>query len=377
MNTPAQQQITIGILGGGQLGRMLAQEANRLGHRVVVRTDESDSPASQVADDSVVGRYRDAALNEQFADMVDVVTVAFENLPLPMLRFFEDRLPVHPSSSAIETCQHREREKLFLRDHRVAVTPFAVATSAEEAVDAFEALDDIAVMKTAAFAHEGKGLLVLQVGDDAAAAFRKIGAERVVMEQWVDFACEICVVGARGTNSSWVSFPPIENRHINGILDVSIAPANISPTTVTAADRLARKIADNLGYVGTIAVEMFVLHDGSLLVNEIAPRPHNSGHHTIESCDISQYGLQIAAITGESFATYGTPGSVPQNHQAVMVNLLGDLWAKGEPNWSVLERPDVTLHLYGKTAPKAARKMGHFTMLNGSVEDASALRSLL
>ncbi len=356
---------TIGILGGGQLGRMLAIEARAAGYRTVVRTDEPlGGPAAQVADDEVNAPYDDAAANERFASMVDVITSEFENLPVDLLQWFEGRVPVRPGSRSIGVCQHRATEKRFLKSLGIPHAEFAVVSNAADAVAAFRALGPRAVMKSAAFGYDGKGQIRLQAGDDAGAAFTELNVGEVVIEKWVPFAREISVIGARTVAGTWVAFPPGENIHVNGILDTTIAPARVSPMVAVAADALARKIADGLDHVGTIGVEMFVLDDDSLVVNEIAPRPHNSGHHTIDACTVSQFGLQLRAVIDTEL------GEISQRSAAVMVNLLGDLWSGGEPNWSVPEnQPTAFLHLYGKSSARPGRKMGHLTVVGDDVEE--------
>jgi 5-(carboxyamino)imidazole ribonucleotide synthase len=368
---------TIGILGGGQLGRMLAIEAFEAGYRTVIRTDEPrGGPAAQIADDEVNAPYDDEDANERFVNMVDVITAEFENLPVNLLRWFEDRVPVRPGSMSLSICQHRATEKRFLKSLDIPHAEFAVVSNAADAVAAFDQLGPLAVMKSAAFGYDGKGQVRLQAGDDAGRAFASLNVGEVVIEKWVPFRCEISVIGARAIDTSWVLFPPGENIHVNGILDTTIAPARVSAKVAAAADELARTIANGLNHVGTLGVEMFVLDDDSLVVNEIAPRPHNSGHHTIDACTVSQFGLQLDATTG-------APLRQPQQHQcAVMVNLLGDLWSNGEPDWSVVEHePHTFLHLYGKVSARPGRKMGHLTLtgedIGQMVERAHAQRHAL
>jgi 5-(carboxyamino)imidazole ribonucleotide synthase len=360
---------TIGILGGGQLGRMLATEAHLRGYGTVVRTDEAPGgPASQMADVEVSAPYNDDAANAVFAAQVDVVTAEFENLPVALLEGFEKVLSVRPSSQAIGICQHRATEKRFLAQHGIGHAPFAVIASVEEANEAHRDLGPDAVMKTAAFGYDGRGQIRLRADDNAGAGWNELGCGPAVIEQWVRFEKEISVVGARGVDGSWAAFPPGENVHVNGILDHTIAPARVPASVAMAADLLARRVADTLDYVGTLGVEMFVLADGSLAVNEIAPRPHNSGHHTIEACATSQFGQQVLAVAGEPL------GDPSQHTPAVMVNLLGDVWSNGEPDWShVAAVPGAHLHLYGKTGARPGRKMGHITVLAPTVEEALRL----
>jgi 5-(carboxyamino)imidazole ribonucleotide synthase len=366
---------TLGILGGGQLGRMLALEAARHGVRTVVRTDDAPGgPAAQVADAEIAGPYDDEVLNDRFAACVDAVTSEFENLPRALLEGLEARVPVRPSAISVWTCQHREREKRFLAARGIPHAPFAVVTDAESVAAAVRALGTAAVLKTAAFGYDGRGQVRIGSADDADRAWATLGTDRAVVEGWVPFVREISVVGARDVDAGWAAFPPGENVHVDGILDHTIAPARIPSEVASAAVSVARTVADALGHVGTIGVEMFVLADGSLVVNEIAPRPHNSGHHTIDACATSQFGLQLVAATGGSVTACDTA----QHSPAVMVNLLGELWARGEPRWSVLDRcPAARLHLYGKASARPGRKMGHLTVLGTSPEEALALRAAL
>jgi 5-(carboxyamino)imidazole ribonucleotide synthase len=350
---------TIGILGGGQLGRMLAIEAKGRGYRCVIRTDESaGGPAAQVADGEHLGPYDDDAINAVFVGSCDVVTSEFENLPGDLLHSLSQRVPVRPHAMSLLVCQHRRREKEFLAAHDVPHTPFAVVRSASDLRLAMTEFNGPAILKTAAFGYDGKGQVRLSVGSDAEVAWKQLGADEGVLEKFVDFALEISVVGARGTDGEWAAFPAGENVHRNGVLDYTVAPARISEETARRASSLAQSIAEALDHVGTIGVEMFVLRDGSLMVNEMAPRPHNSGHHTIEACNTSQFGQQWRAAVGAPL------GDTTQHTPAVMLNLLGDVWVNGEPDWSLVSaHTNAFLHLYGKSEARPGRKMGHLTLL--------------
>jgi 5-(carboxyamino)imidazole ribonucleotide synthase len=323
--------LTLGILGGGQLGRMLAIDAKHHGYRCVVRTDETPGgPAAQVADSEYVGPYTDDFVNAAFVDACDVITSEFENLPGDLLEWLGARKPVHPHAVSLVTCQHRRREKEFLAARGIPHTPFWVVRSTDELAAALAQTSGRSILKTAAFGYDGKGQIPLGYNSVAADAWLELGVEEAVLEQFVDFVLEISVIGARSSTGEWMAFPPGENVHRNGMLDYTVAPARISESTAVAAQRLAGSIAESLGHVGTLGVEMFVLSDGSLMVNEVAPRPHNSGHHTIEACTTSQFGQQWRAVVGAPLAD-GT-----QHTPAVMLNLLGELWVKGEPNWEIL-----------------------------------------
>ncbi len=364
---------TIGVLGGGQLGRMLALDARANGIRCVVRTDEQPGgPAAQVAEGEFVGSYDDEALNRSFADACDAITAEFENLPATLLEAFAERVSVRPGARSVGICQHRRREKEFLAEHGIPCAPFAVVRSADEVVAALSSLGGRGILKTAAFGYDGRGQERLDAStmepSDIARAWKRLGSEEAVLEQLVPFDCEISIVGARGHDGSWVSYPPGENVHVAGILDHTIAPARVHTDVAARATSLARSIADALGHVGVLGVELFVLSDGSLVVNEMAPRPHNSGHHTIDACAVSQFGQQWRAALGRPLA------DASQHTSAVMMNLLGDVWSNGEPNWAeVTGDPTVRLHLYGKSEPRPGRKMGHLCVLAGPSESTAAL----
>ncbi len=359
---------SIGIIGGGQLGRMLAREARRKGYRVVVFTDEyPPSPAGQLASREINAAYYDPDALSSFVRDVDVVTMEFENIPSDFLEAVEQRVPVFPSRHALETTQNREREKTFLRRHGLPCADFRVVDSAEALAAALTEIGTPSVLKTAAFGYDGKGQVKLTGGEDAAEVWRTFGAPRGVLEAWIDFACEVSVVAARGQDGTFVPFQCVENQHHRHILDVTIAPARVSEATRAEAVRLARAVAEALAFVGVLAVEMFVLADGRVLVNEIAPRPHNSGHYTIDACVTNQFEQQLRAVTGLPL------GDPSQHSPAVMVNLLGDIWPTEHesPDWTpVLRHPRAKLHLYGKRRALPKRKMGHFTVLGDSVAQA-------
>lgn len=359
---------TLGIVGGGQLGRMLAREARRKGYRVVVFTDEyPPSPAGQLATREINAPYYDLEALSSFVSEVDVVTMEFENIPAAFLAALEQRRPVFPSRFALETTQNREKEKTFLRQHGLPCAEFRVVDSAESLAQALAELGTSAVLKTAAFGYDGKGQTKLHGGEDPAAVWAAFGAARGVLEKWVDFTCEISVVAARGQDGSYAAFPCVENQHHQHVLDVTIAPARVAPEVAAEAQRLTLEVAKALDYIGVLAVEMFVRADGRVLVNEIAPRPHNSGHYTIDACVTNQFEQQLRAVAGLPL------GDPTQHTPAVMVNLLGDLWP-GElesPDWTpILRHPRAKLHLYGKRRALPRRKMGHFTVLAESAGQA-------
>ena len=359
---------TIGILGGGQLGRMLTLEARRCGYRVAIFTDEKPGcPAGQWADAEFNASYSDTDSLRRFLDRVDVVTVEFENIPDDCLQVVEALKPLRPGRKAIHTTQHREREKLFLRDQGIACAEFRIVESLEGLRQAVAELGRPCVIKTAAFGYDGKGQAKVTADTDLAQAWTAFEGHHAVVEQWVPFVCEISVVGARSADGKMAVHGVVENQHAHHILDLTFAPARVGPDIMEQALELWESVAEGLEYIGTMAVEMFVTSEGRVLVNEIAPRPHNSGHYTIDACATNQFQQQLRAICGLSL------GDPTQHTPAVMINLLGDVWPQAEthPDWSpVLNHPRAKLHLYGKAQARAKRKMGHITVLGESLEEA-------
>ena len=359
---------TLGILGGGQLGRMLALEARRCGYRTVVLTDEpAGCPAGQVADLEINAGYTDPAALERFLSEVDVVTAEFENIPDACLQAVEAAKPLRPSRHAIHTTQHREREKLFLREQGIACAEFRIVENLAGLQAAVAELGRPCVIKTAAFGYDGKGQAKVEAGTDLAAVWQAFEGHHAVVEQWVPFICEVSVVGARGLDGRMAVHGVVENQHAHHILDVTLAPARCTPEVEEQALELWEAVAAGLGYVGTLAVEMFVTADGRVLVNEIAPRPHNSGHYTIDACRTNQFQQQLRAVCGLPL------GDPTQHTPAVMVNLLGDVWPAPDapPDWTpVIGHPRAKLHLYGKAGARPKRKMGHFTVLGDTLDEA-------
>ncbi len=367
---------TLGMLGGGQLGRFFVAAAHEMGYKVWVLDPDAHSPAGLIADRHLVAAYDDFAALDEFAAGCAAVTTEFENVPAGTLDYLAKFLPVHPSAAAVAVCQNRIAEKTFLADNGLPRGPVAIVRSADDLHDADASLFP-AVLKVARFGYDGKGQARVADRDEALHAFHQMGGEACVLEKMLRLDCEVSVVLARDEAGAVRVFPPVENRHRHGILDVSIAPARVDAGLAARAASLAERIAERLGYVGTLAVEFFVC-DGELYVNEMAPRPHNSGHHTLDACLTSQYEQQVRALCG-------LPLGEPRQHSlAVMVNLLGELWypngaAAGpahEPDWSVLHAvPGLKLHLYGKHHARPGRKMGHFTVLGRDV--AEVLESAL
>jgi len=358
---------TIGVLGSGQLGRMLALAARRMGYRVHTYSPDIDSPTGQVADLEVTGAYDDLDAIRRFASSVDVVTMEFENVSAAAASAAAEVALVRPSGAALHTTQQRAREKAFLSAHGLPVTPWVRVTSAEALRAALAVVGVPAIVKTAAFGYDGKGQQRVHGEDEAAAVWARLGGGEAVVEQVVDFVCEVSVVAARGVDVTMVDYGAVENVHRHHILHLTKAPAGVSGQVAAEASALTRRVMEALDYVGVLCVEFFVTHDGRLLVNEIAPRPHNSGHYTIEACATSQFEQQVRAVCGLPL------GSTAQVRPAAMINLLGDVWASGEPRWAeVLAMPGVALHLYGKAEPRAGRKMGHLTVVADTAIDAVA-----
>ena len=359
---------TIGVLGGGQLGRMFAMAARRLGYRVHTLAPEHDTPTGQIADVEINAAYDDLTAVRAFASAVDVVTFEFENVPAAAATAAAEHAIVRPNGRALHIAQHRIREKTFLMEHGLPVTPFAEVRSAADLRAAVETIGCPAVLKTAALGYDGKGQAPIGAPGDASAAWEAIGQQEAVLEAFIDLEREISVIGARGVTGDWSNFGPIENVHRHHILDVSVAPADVPAAMAAEAVHVTRCVMDALDFVGVLCVEFFVARDGRLLINELAPRPHNSGHLTFDACRTSQFEQQVRAICG---LPLGSPDLL---QPAAMANLLGDLWADGEPDWAAaLAVPDVKLHLYGKAAARPGRKMGHLTAMAPTREEAREL----
>ncbi len=358
----------IGVLGSGQLGRMLALAAGRLGYRVHTYSPESDSPTGHVADAEIVGDYDDLDALRRFADGVDAVTFEFENVPSASVAAISERALVRPAGSVLHTTQHRGREKSFLSRAGLPVAPYALVDSLDDLSAALVRLGLPAVLKTASFGYDGKGQARIDRAEDALAAWDRLGRQPAVLEAFVDFERELSVVAARGVDGRIAHYGVIENAHARHILDVSVAPARVPPQVERDALAIARAALEALDVVGVLCVELFLTRDGRVLVNELAPRTHNSGHLTIDACATSQFEQQLRAVCGLPL------GATDLVRPAAMANLLGDLWQDGEPRWAdALARPGIRLHLYGKRQAKPGRKMGHLTALADTPDDAAAL----
>ena len=358
---------TVGVLGSGQLGRMFALAARRMGYRVHTFSPEDDTPTGQVADVEITAPYSDLTAVREFARAVDVVTFEFENVLSATAAAAEEVAPVRPSGHVLHTTQNRLREKTFLRDSGFPVTAFRRVGSEEELSAGLDELGCPAILKTAGFGYDGKGQSRIDSPAAAAAAWRALDGAEAILEAFVDFDREVSVVAARGVDGALADFGVIENVHRRHILDHSTAPAAVPTEVAREAARIARGVLEALDVVGVMCVELFVTGDGKLLVNELAPRPHNSGHLTVDACATSQFEQQLRTVCGLPL------GSTEYLRPAAMANLLGDLWDGGPPDWSAAcAMPGVRLHLYGKTEPRPGRKMGHLTALADSPGEALA-----
>lgn len=360
-SAPILPGAAIGVLGSGQLGRMFAIAARRMGYRVHTLSPESDTPTGQVADVEIDAPYDDLDAVRQFARRVSVVTFEFENVPAATAQAAAEWAPVRPSGDVLHITQHRLREKMFLAAHGFPVTPFCAVHTTDDLRAGLHKLGYPAVLKTAGFGYDGKGQQKIRAPEAVDEAFAHGIREEMALEAFVDFACELSVVAARGLDGAFQHWGIIENTHRNHILDLSVAPAEIEPVVAREAIEITRAVLERLDVVGVLSVEFFLTSGGKLLINELAPRPHNSGHFTVDACITSQFEQQLRAVCGLPL------GSIEQLRPAAMANLLGDLWKDREPNWpAACAVPEVKLHLYGKLQPKPRRKMGHLTALAGT-----------
>ena len=357
---------TVGVLGSGQLGRMFAIAARRMGYRVHTFSPDSDTPTGQVADKEYEHAYDDLGAVREFARGVEVVTFEFENVPSAAVEAAAGLAPVRPSGSVLYTTQHRLREKTFLSAHGFPVAPFRHVRGIEDLNAALVEIGLPAVLKTAGFGYDGKGQTRVGAKEEAAAAFEALRGREGVVEAFVDFEREVSVVAARGAGGEFAHYGVVENTHSRHILDLSVAPARVEESVARDAVEIARAVLEELDVVGVTCVEFFLTRDGRLLVNELAPRPHNSGHFTFDACVTSQFEQQLRAVCGLPL------GSTELLRPAAMANLLGDLWREREPDWRAAAAfPNVKLHLYGKTDARAGRKMGHLTALAPTPEAAA------
>ena len=368
MTRPILPGATLGMLGSGQLGRMFAIAARRLGYRVHVLSPDTNTPTGQVADLEICADYHDLDRVAEFARSFDVVSFEFENVPAETTEICQRYCPVRPAGSVLFTSQNRLREKTFLRDAGLPVTPFVAVRSVEDLTTALQQQGTPAVLKTADWGYDGKGQVVIRSVADAGAAWSTLDVPQAILEKFIDFECELSVVAARGLDGEFVSYGPMGNSHSHHILDISICPAVIPAAVAAEAIAISRAVLEKLDVVGVMCVEFFLTKSGQLLINETAPRPHNSGHLTIDAHVTCQFEQQVRAICGLPL------GSSELRSPSAMANLLGDVWEGGEPDWvAALKHSNLKLHLYGKQEARAGRKMGHLTVLADQVQAAEQI----
>ena len=359
---------TLGMLGGGQLGRMFTLRARDMGYRVVVLDPDPASPAGDVADRHLCHAYTDARALEELAATCEAVTTEFENVPAETLERLERTGVVRPSVAAVATAQDRIAEKGFLRDAGFATAAFRPVARDEDLVAALGRIRFPALLKTSRLGYDGKGQAIVNDAGTARDAFERFGRVSCVLEEQLALETELSVVLARGADGRVAAFPPGENRHRNGILETTVVPARVPARLADEARELAVAVAERMEYVGVLGVELFVANGGRLYVNEMAPRPHNSGHYTMDACAVDQFEQQLRALCG---LPLGEPRLLSP---VAMINILGDVWLPGEPRWGeALRRPGVRLHLYGKAEPRPGRKMGHLNCLAADPDAALAL----
>jgi len=358
----------LGMLGGGQLGRMFTIAALNMGYRVIVLDPDPLSPAGQLASEHLCAAYDDEAALAELASRCAAVSTEFENVPAASLRWLGERLPVRPSAEAVEVAQDRAREKTFAQRAGLSTARFREVRAPRDIAPAWAAMrGGAAILKTARLGYDGKGQALCHSEHAVHEAFATFGMLPCVLEERVDLALEVSVVLARGADGAVSCFPLAENGHVDGILDVSCVPARVEPGVARRAAQMATALAEALDYVGVLAVELFLTAGGELLVNEIAPRPHNSGHYSLDATACSQFEQQVRMLCG-------LPAAEVRLFSAVaMVNLLGDLWGDSAPRWeALLAHPAAHLHLYGKAEARPGRKMGHFNLLAANVDTAVA-----
>ncbi len=359
---------TVGVLGGGQLGRMFTLQAHTMGYRVVVLDPDSQSPAGAVADRHIQARYDDPQALAQLSASCAAVTTEFENVPAAALEALSRSALVRPPVEAVATAQDRLAEKSFLQSQGLPTARFKPVRDQRELRSALADIPLPALLKTSRLGYDGKGQATVGTETDALGAFERFRGVPCVLEERVALECELSVVLARGADGEVATFPVAENRHRDGILETSVVPARIPESLAREAFQLATRVAEAMAYVGVLGVELFVAPGGNLLVNEMAPRPHNSGHYTMDACSADQFEQQLRTLCGLPLAKPWLMSPV------AMINLLGDLWNGGEPRWEeALKRPGVRLHLYGKAEPRPGRKMGHLNCLASDPDRALAI----
>lgn len=367
---------TLGLLGGGQLGRMFTIAARTMGYEVMVLDPDSSSPAGAVASEHLCAPYDDKKALAKLASHCAAVTTEFENVPASSLQEIAKHIPVRPSADSIRIARDRILEKKTIRSFGLDTADYHVIEREDDIKSALNEIRLPAILKTATLGYDGKGQILITEPAALGTAFQDLGCKPCVLEQRIDLACEVSVVLARSTSGQIEAFSVAENRHRNGILDISIVPARVAPELAQKAESMACLLADKLDYVGVLAVELFIDVNNRLMINEMAPRPHNSGHYTLDACRTDQFQQQVRTLCGFR------PGKTDLNSSAVMVNILGDAWKYGKPAWEkLLDEPSTFLHLYGKKEPRIGRKMGHFCCVGGDTNDlleqAEALKKLL
>lgn len=363
---------TLGMLGGGQLGQMFTIAARTMGYEVVVLDPDKESPAGKLATTHICADYTDQASLDKIAKSCDAVTTEFENVPASTLEALANNSPVRPGAQAVTITQDRIHEKNFLKDNGFPTAPFAVIHSFEDLEKGIKQIGTPAILKVSRFGYDGKGQFGINAESDIEKAWETLQGEVCVLEKRMPLDIEVSVVLARGLDGEVMTYPVSENIHESGILDVSVVPARIDKETESTVTDMAKKIATALDYVGVMAVEFFI-SDNTLLVNEIAPRPHNSGHYTLDACLTNQFEQQVRAVCGLPL------GETTLLSPVVMINMLGDIWHHGQaPKWQkLLDHPNVKLHLYGKQEARPGRKMGHFNVLSANIDDALTLAEAL
>lgn len=369
---------TIGMLGGGQLGRMFTTAARILGYKVIILEPDPHSPAAHFADEHIEAPYDDEEALVLLGGKCDVITTEFENIPAESLNMLSQFCPVHPGAAAVKMAQDRIVEKAFIQECGLRPAPYGVINTQSDIAEAVKKVSFPAILKTARFGYDGKGQHLVNTPDELETAFKATGQVACVLEQRIDLDCEISVILGRDANGESRCFPVAENIHRDGILFQSLVPARINESIAMAAQTATKRIADRLDYIGVLAVEFFVTKQGELLVNEMAPRTHNSGHYTLDACITSQFEQQVRMVCGLPF------GDTDLLSPVVMTNMLGDLWRREEegkerkkeqdqchPNWMVLfQSPSSKLHLYGKQEARKGRKMGHYCTLSQNMDTA-------
>ena len=359
---------TLGMLGGGQLGRMFTTAAQTMGYKVIVLDPDPHSPAGVIADQHLCAKYDDEDVLESLARACDAVTTEFENIPASTLAYLESKTVVHPSSDALSKTQNRIIEKQFIASLGIAVAPFLPIRTEKDIEDVESHIQLPAILKVANFGYDGKGQVVCHSLKDIRQAFALLNQAECVLEQRINLEREVSTVLARGQLGDISNFPIAENTHINGILHSTTVPSAISDQQAQIVMEIADKIAEGLNYVGTMAVEFFISKEGDIIVNEIAPRPHNSGHFTLDACETSQFEQQVRMLCNLP------SGNCELKSPVVMLNILGDVWGSSEPHWhDLLSIPNNKLHLYGKQEARPGRKMGHFNVLAASTKQAMVI----